>query len=255
MSTKRKRESNQQPREQTSSGNEDTYDERTKLILKVRDLMNQREQARKDQNFQKSDGIREVLSDLGVEVIDQKNGPSGWKFKDGSSKNLPNNVKLAPKPQQETSSNENTRKKAKISGASQEENDRNKQILKNLQPKLNKNQRNVQGVLIEDVLMGQGEPAKNGDKIKVYYTGRLKSNNKVFDSSTSKPFAFTLGKGEVIRGWDIGCLGMCVGGKRLLSIPAEKAYGRTGAPPTIPANAALNFEVVIVDIVRKKKRL
>jgi FKBP-type peptidyl-prolyl cis-trans isomerase len=56
-------------------------------------------------------------------------------------------------------------------------------------------------------------------------------------------------KGEVIPGWEIGCQGLCIGGKRTLVIPPEKAYGRKGAPPTIPGNATLIFDVELVDIV------
>jgi FK506-binding nuclear protein len=106
----------------------------------------------------------------------------------------------------------------------------------------------IQGIRIEDVVVGTGKKALSGKRIKVQYVGRLKSNNKVFDASRGKPFAFRLGRAEVIRGWDIGCEGMQVGGKRILTIPPEKAYGRSGAPPTIPGNATLVFEVTLQDV-------
>jgi len=78
----------------------------------------------------------------------------------------------------------------------------------------------------------------------VYYVGKLKSNNKMFDSSTSGPgFRFRIGRGEVIKGWDVGVAGMKVGGKRRLTIPAALAYGAKGSPPVIPPNATLVFEV------------
>jgi FK506-binding nuclear protein len=108
--------------------------------------------------------------------------------------------------------------------------------------------KNIQGVIIEEIKVGTGPIAKSGSKVKVHYIGRLKSNGKTFDASTTKPFAFKLGRGEVIRGWDIGCEGMKVGGKRKLTIPPEKAYGKSGAPPTIPGNATLVFEVSMLSI-------
>src|SRR4051794_32018390 len=76
----------------------------------------------------------------------------------------------------------------------------------------------------EDLAVGTGDEAKDGDKVKVNYTGRLKKTNFVFDSSIGpgkKPFEFTIGKGAVIKGWDLGVAGMKVGGKRKLTIPSR----------------------------------
>ena len=106
----------------------------------------------------------------------------------------------------------------------------------------------VSGVKIEDIVIGTGKKAEGGKKLKMHYVGRLKSNNNIFDSSKGKPFAFKLGRSEVIRGWDIGVDGMHVGGKRILTIPPEKAYGKGGAPPTIPGNATLIFEVTLLEV-------
>jgi len=100
------------------------------------------------------------------------------------------------------------------------------------------------GVSIEEVKVGSGPEAKKGSHIGMYYTGRLKSNNKQFDACQSgKPFKFRLGAGEVIKGWDVGVLGMKVGGKRRLTIPANMAYGAKGAMPDIPGNSTLVFDV------------
>ena len=74
------------------------------------------------------------------------------------------------------------------------------------------NNRNVQGVMIEDLKVGNGTIAKAGNRIKVHYLGKL-LNGTTFDACLKKPFPFRLGKGEVIRGWDIGCEGMMIGGK------------------------------------------
>lgn len=100
------------------------------------------------------------------------------------------------------------------------------------------------GVMIEDLRVGKGPEAKIGRKISVYYEGRLKSNNKVFDSTKSGDgFQFALGRGEVIRGWDVGIAGMKVGSKRRITCPPNVAYGNKGSPPVIPANATLVFDV------------
>lgn len=100
-----------------------------------------------------------------------------------------------------------------------------------------------------DMKAGAGAEAKNGSSVKVHYTGRLIDGTK-FDSSLDRnePFTFTLGKGEVIKGWDEGVLGMKVGGKRKLTIGYEKAYGASGRPPTIPPKATLVFEVELLDV-------
>ncbi|KEP53281.1 peptidyl-prolyl cis-trans isomerase [Rhizoctonia solani 123E] len=104
------------------------------------------------------------------------------------------------------------------------------------------------GVVIEDKTVGSGPAAKAGKKVGMRYIGRLK-NGKVFDSNTKgKPFFFTLGKGDVIKGWDEGISGMLVGGERVLTIPAAKAYGKRGAPPDIPPNSDLIFEVKLVEV-------
>ncbi|HEY9685604.1 MAG TPA: FKBP-type peptidyl-prolyl cis-trans isomerase [Coleofasciculaceae cyanobacterium] len=107
----------------------------------------------------------------------------------------------------------------------------------------------VDGIIVEDIAVGSGKDAKLGDTVSVNYTGTLMNGQK-FDSSydRNEPFEFTLGEGRVIEGWERGISGMKVGGKRILTIPPEKAYGEGGAPPVIPPNATLKFEVELVDI-------
>ncbi len=105
----------------------------------------------------------------------------------------------------------------------------------------------------EDVREGTGAAAVKGDNVEVHYTGWLKDGTK-FDSSKDRgrPFAFTLGAGRVIQGWDQGVAGMKVGGVRKLIIPPELGYGARGAAGVIPPNAELTFEVELLAIKGKK---
>ncbi len=101
----------------------------------------------------------------------------------------------------------------------------------------------------EDLVVGTGAEAKNGDKVKVHYTGRLLKTNFKFDSSVGKdPFSFTIGGGQVIKGWDQGVVGMKVGGKRKLTIPSKLAYGESGSPPKIPPKATLVFDIELLSV-------
>jgi FKBP-type peptidyl-prolyl cis-trans isomerase FkpA len=103
----------------------------------------------------------------------------------------------------------------------------------------------------DDQVVGKGPEAKAGDKVKVHYTGRLLDGTQ-FDSSLDRkePFEFTLGQGGVIKGWDEGVVGMKKGGKRKLTIPSDKAYGKAGSPPKIPADAPLEFDIELLEIVK-----
>ncbi len=100
-------------------------------------------------------------------------------------------------------------------------------------------------LVVKEIVVGTGPEAKDGDSVTVNYVGVLFHNGKVFDASWRRhePFTFTLGKGQVIPGWDQGVLGMKVGGRRELVIPAALAYGASGRPPTIPANEPLVFVI------------
>jgi FKBP-type peptidyl-prolyl cis-trans isomerase len=104
------------------------------------------------------------------------------------------------------------------------------------------------GLQYWDIKVGTGTEAKDGSHVKVHYTGWLTSGKK-FDSSVGgPPFDFTIGHGDVIKGWDEGVTGMKVGGKRRLRIPPNLAYGERGYPGAIPANATLIFDVQLVDV-------
>jgi len=121
---------------------------------------------------------------------------------------------------------------------------------KNLAAEVEQNQSKImENLKIKDIVVGSGAEAKAGDVVTVNYVGTLDSGSK-FDSSydRNEPFSFTLGAGEVIKGWDLGVSGMKVGGKRELTIPPELGYGANGAGNIIPPNATLHFTVELLNV-------
>ncbi|MGH9516233.1 MAG: FKBP-type peptidyl-prolyl cis-trans isomerase [Terriglobales bacterium] len=106
------------------------------------------------------------------------------------------------------------------------------------------------GLQYWDIAVGTGKVAKEGDGVRVHYTGWLTTGKK-FDSSVDagRPLTFVLGNGEVIKGWDEGVAGMKVGGKRQLRIPPDLGYGENGTPDgTIPPNSTLIFDIRLLSI-------
>jgi peptidylprolyl isomerase len=103
---------------------------------------------------------------------------------------------------------------------------------------------------IEDVVRGTGPGAKRGDTITAHYAGVTFSTGEEFDASWNRgePFTFPLGGGQVIEGWDRGFVGMRQGGRRILTIPPEMAYGAQGFPPAIGPNETLVFVVDLLEI-------
>jgi peptidylprolyl isomerase len=103
-------------------------------------------------------------------------------------------------------------------------------------------------LVTKEIVKGTGTEAKTGSAVAVNYVGALYKTGKVFDASwkRNEPFTFTLGKGQVIPGWEQGVVGMKVGGRRELIIPSALGYGAKGSPPTIPPNETLIF---IVDLL------
>ena len=105
------------------------------------------------------------------------------------------------------------------------------------------------GLIIEDLVVGEGTEAQDYNKVVVNYTGELEDGT-VFDSSLNpgrEPFTFTLGVGSVIKGWDLGVKGMKAGGKRKLTIPPELGYGERNTG-VIPPNSTLIFEVDLLEV-------
>jgi FKBP-type peptidyl-prolyl cis-trans isomerase FkpA len=114
-------------------------------------------------------------------------------------------------------------------------------------------QTSASGLQFEDTTVGEGATATAGQKVSVHYTGWLFNDGvqgQKFDSSKDRgdPFAFKLGAGMVIQGWDEGVAGMKVGGARTLIIPASLGYGARGAGGVIPPNATLKFDVELLGV-------
>jgi len=107
-----------------------------------------------------------------------------------------------------------------------------------------------------DIVVGTGDLAESGKDVAVHYTGWLfdasapDNKGRKFDSSRDRndPFEFSLGAGQVIKGWDLGVVGMRVGGHRTLVIPPEQGYGARGAGGVIPPNATLIFDVELLGV-------
>ena len=107
------------------------------------------------------------------------------------------------------------------------------------------------GLVIEDLHVGSGTEARRGDRVRVHYVGRF-LDGREFDSTQQQgrqPFEFILGKGQVIKGWEEGLVGMRIGGRRLLTIPPSLAYGDGGAGGTIPPGSTLVFEIELLDVL------
>lgn len=112
----------------------------------------------------------------------------------------------------------------------------------------NKTMTKVTELKMEDEVVGTGAEAKAGDNVTVHYVGTL-MDGTMFDASKNHGttgFTFTLGAGQVIKGWDVGVAGMKVGGKRKLTIPSSMAYGSQAVGGVIPANSDLIFEVELL---------
>ncbi|KAI4260588.1 MAG: hypothetical protein L6R42_003988 [Xanthoria sp. 1 TBL-2021] len=159
------------------------------------------------------------------------------------AKNLeqgPTNISKSPKAEAKTG--------AKESKAEKKDEPKVEGMVNGGLPKASLGPKTLQGgVKIDDKKLGKGPACKKGNKIGMRYIGKLQ-DGKIFDANKSgSPFTFTLGTGEVIKGWDIGVAGMSVGGERRIDIPASLAYGSRSVPK-IPANSDLRFDVKLLKI-------
>lgn len=109
------------------------------------------------------------------------------------------------------------------------------------------------GLKIQDITIGEGEEVKSGDTISIHYKGALENGTK-FDSSYDRgePFETQIGVGQVIKGWDLGVVGMKVGGKRKMIIPPSLGYGSQSVGG-IPADSTLIFDVELVSIKKSSE--
>lgn len=108
------------------------------------------------------------------------------------------------------------------------------------------------GLIIQDITVGSGKTAENGDTLSANYVGMLE-NGTVFDNSYDRgqPIEFVLGAGQLIKGWELGLPGMKEGGKRKLTIPPSLGYGDKGAGGIIPPKATLLFEIELVGVTKR----
>merc|ERR1719245_1562683 len=168
---------------------------------------------------------------LHQEVNQQKNGSKS----EGTKKRKSPQQKANKSPKQKPTP-------SPLSDDKKEGDDKNDN--KKKKKKQNKNMKNLKGgIKYRDMKEGEGKMVKNGDKLKVYYVGQT-DDKKVFDKCISGGgFEFNFGKGDVIKGWEMGLKGMRVGGKRKLVIPPKMGYGSNGSPPSIPPNATLTFTI------------
>ena len=122
---------------------------------------------------------------------------------------------------------------------------------------LNESKKAGTGLTYTTLRAGTGETARPGDEILVHYVGRLADGvgDKKFDSSYDKgePLPVEIGAGKALKGWDLGIPGMKVGEKRHLVIPSDQGYGAKGAPPAIPPNANLMYEIELLQILKPYK--
>ncbi|KAI9298735.1 hypothetical protein K502DRAFT_362158 [Neoconidiobolus thromboides FSU 785] len=199
--------------------------------------------------------VEEIVEEVKEEKKEPLTNAQKRKLKKQNAANAVEAEKANGKRKSEEAPVAESKKKEKKVAAKEtqlKEEPKKKQAAKKEEPKKESNIKKLpNGLVIEDRVIGDGAEAKSGQRVSVRYVGKLTSG-KVFDSNnTGKPFQFRLGAGEVIKGWDQGVVGMKVNGQRKLTIPAALAYGKRGAPPDIPGNATLEFEIKLLDSKKK----
>ncbi|XP_076220948.1 FK506-binding protein 39kD [Nomia melanderi] len=214
-----------------------------------------------DEDADESLLMEEVEEDSDVEEDDNEEEEEQKKVK-SHQKDKKNKQQQQQQQQQQQKKKEDTNKlvngkdvkqdqqtKQKKNKGKQQQQQQQQQQLNEQNAQSNQKKRLIEGgVQVEELKIGSGLPAKTGKFVSVYYVGRLK-NGKKFDSTTQgEGFKFRLGKGEVIKGWDVGIAGMKIGGKRRITIPPAMAYGARGSPPVIPGNSTLVFEVELRNV-------
>ncbi|KAF5283557.1 hypothetical protein FQA39_LY17303 [Lamprigera yunnana] len=193
-----------------------------------------------DQDMEENESGESSLSD--EEVEKPKKQMNGEKNKSQKKRKQEPNLVVTPKSEKKAK-HEKTPK--------QDGQQKNAKPLKGNVSSMSQQKKTLEGgVVIEDLKVGDGSIAKSGKLVQVYYEGRLKQNNKLFDQSNKGAgFKFRIGKQEVIKGWDVGVMGMKIGGRRRITCPPAMAYGPRGSPPAIPPNSTLVFEVELKNVI------
>ncbi|KAH8359483.1 hypothetical protein KR093_006971 [Drosophila rubida] len=229
----------------SEEGSEDEDEDDSKLAAEYSSFLEDNESGEEDE----SDDDEEDGDEDEEDESDEEESPKAKKAKISENAKKPakaqNGVAKADKKQQQQQQQQQQKSKKDKKAAAEDKKEQQPKGKEGKQQQQSGGERTIAGgVKVQDLSGGNGPEAKTGKRVSVYYIGRLKSNNKTFDSmQKGNGFKFALGAGEVIKGWDIGVAGMKVGGKRRITCPAHMAYGARGHPPTIPPNSTLVFDV------------
>jgi len=202
------------------------------------------QQQKGEQKGQQQKGEQKPQQQKGEQKPQQQKGEQKPQQQKGEQK--PQQQKGEQKPQQEKGEQKQQHQKGEQKPQTPGKEQQKQGGQQQQQKVLEGTKRLIKGVTVQTKTIGLGAIAELGKKVQVMYVGKLE-NGKVFDKSQT-PFAFHLGVGEVIAGWDIGVDGMRVGEKRTLTIPPKLGYGAAGAPPDIPKNATLIFDVELIRV-------
>ncbi|KAJ8603755.1 hypothetical protein CTAYLR_000300 [Chrysophaeum taylorii] len=210
-------------------------DELEQVERTIRRAVKQRNIAREKKRFDVADELRELLLDLGVELSDTSGTTTTWEWKE-----LPEVEEEEPKKKKKNNKKKRQREEEAEPVAPEEDPETKPEPPKKRVLEL------ANGVSATVLREGVGpEEARKGTTINVKYAGVLAKSGRQFDAGK---FSFTLGAGDVIKGWDVGCVGMKLKERRRLTIPPKMAYGARGAPPDIPKNATLVFDVTLLKV-------
>jgi FK506-binding nuclear protein len=212
------------------------------LQVPVKDDANVRTKEMTSPKKEATSTLHEAAQTTDVNAGEAKKRPLHLETKkeESAAVNVETVSKKAKTAKENKNKNKNTNNNSDIENRSHKDNNQ----------KSNNNRRQLKGgITIEDHTIGKGAIANKGRKVQILYKGKLASNGKQFDANLNRkhPFAFRLGVGDVIKGFDIGVEGMRVGGKRTVHIPSKMGYGAAGAGKTIPPHSDLVFEIELIN--------
>ena len=221
------------------------------LIATVEKACAKRNAARAKKNYAVADELRDMLTDMGVVIQDTSPTTSSWTWSKAAQLEGTSSEEEEAQPEDEESeSGEDDDEEEEDEDESEEEEaapappTKKRAAEAPAEEPFKKKRKEMRGGVVATILKpGKGAAAAPKRRVTMKYAGTLASNGKQFDAGK---ITFKLGAGEVIKGWDVGVAGMRVGGKRKLRIPPDMAYGRRGAPPDIPGNSTLLFDVELL---------